>query len=142
MKIIGSCYIVNEPAIDEKQQYSDIVIGRKYFGSSMKSIHKSEHLVNHLRSRGVILIVAESFGRSFYRNCINFGLPAIECTGIYLQVNNGDILEVDLEIGIIKNISSGKNIIGKAVPKLILDILAEGGIVQYTTMKCGIGKEK
>ncbi|WP_413098334.1 hypothetical protein [Streptomyces sp. Inha503] len=44
-------------------------------------------------------MVAESFARTFYRNCFEVGLPAIEVPGIKDLVNRGDVLPVDLTAG-------------------------------------------
>jgi 3-isopropylmalate/(R)-2-methylmalate dehydratase small subunit len=131
MRIEGYCSLADKITFDQKE-YGDIVVGGKFFASHVKSIHISERLVNHLKSSGCRLILADSYGRSFYRNCINLGLPALECPGITAEINNGDFLEVDLEAGLIKNVSTGNELRSKGLPKPLLDILVEGGIVNYT----------
>lgn len=56
-----------------------IVPGTALVSSAIFGIGSSrEQAVTALRAAGVNLIVAPSFGRIFYRNCWNNGLPAIE----------------------------------------------------------------
>ena len=73
-------------------------------------------------------MIAESFGRIFFRNAINLGIPAIVCKGIAGNVAEGDKISVDLKSGEIKNLTSGTTF--KAVPMspYIMNILEHGGI--------------
>ena len=68
-----------------------IVPGRNFGNNSSR-----EQAVHVLRLMGVAGIVASSFGRQFYRNCINNGLPVAEAD---LGVKDGDEIEIDLALG-------------------------------------------
>src|SRR5262245_22586433 len=69
-----------------------IVAGRNFGNNSSR-----EQAVHILREIGVSALVARSFGRQFFRNCINNGLPVIECD--LAGIADGDALEIDLAAG-------------------------------------------
>jgi 3-isopropylmalate dehydratase small subunit len=78
---------------------------------------------------GVSAIIAPSFGRQFYRNAINNGMPVIECdiSGIVA----GDAMEIDLAAGRI--VVPAKNIT-RAVPPLpatVRTLLEAGGLIPF-----------
>ena len=81
-----------------------------------------------MKAVGVGAVIAESFGRIFFRNAINLGIPAIVCKGIAGNVADDDKLSIDLGSGEIKNLTTGKTF--KAVPlsPYIMNILEHGGI--------------
>lgn len=85
----------------------------------------------------VSCIIADSFARIFYRNCFNIGLPAIECKGISEQVRRGDELEVDLDSGVIRNLSSGEEYTFKPIPEFIQELLKAGGLMPYLRERGG-----
>jgi 3-isopropylmalate/(R)-2-methylmalate dehydratase small subunit len=75
-------------------------------------------------------VLAESFARIFFRNAINIGLPVIECKGISNEVETGDELAVDFEAGKIENISKDKKFQVDKLPPFIIEILADGGLIE------------
>lgn len=108
----------------EKVRNSPILVAGKNFGCGSSR----ERAPVALKGCGVSLILAESFGRIFFRNAINIGLPVMVCEGISLKVNEGDYLEVDLGNAEIKNISSGKTFKGERLPDFILELINSGGL--------------
>ena len=58
-----------------------------------------------LKHLGIVCIVAESFGRIFFRNAIAVGLPCISCPEISAAFSEGDQIEANLETAIIKNVT-------------------------------------
>ena len=80
-------------------------------------------------------VVAESFARIFFRNAINIGLPVIECKGISTAVKTGDELAVDFEAGKVENLSNGKKFQVEKLPPFILEILADGGLIENLRRK-------
>ena len=87
-----------------------------------------EHAAITLQAAGVRLLIAESFARIFYRNCINLGLPLLVCPGVSKMVAESDELEADLEKGIIENISSKEKCQGEQISNYAFHILESGGI--------------
>ena len=106
-------------------QPGDIVIAGKNFGCGSSR----EHAPIVFKEKGVKCIIAKDFARIFYRNAINIGLPAIEIDTDGFE--SGDEVEVDLEKGIIKNITKSKEYITKPLPKFIQKIVATGGLIEY-----------
>ena len=120
-----------DPEFPEKAEKGDIIVGGKNFGSGSSR----EHAPIGLKGLGISLVIAESFARIFYRNAINIGLPLLECKDITKYVNEGDILDVDLENGIIKNITTGKELKGQKLPDFMMEILNDGGLIPHLKKK-------
>ena len=109
----------------------DIVVAGKNFGCGSSR----EHAVICLMENKVGCVVAESFARIFYRNAINSGFPLLECPGILKKVKTKDKLEVDLETGEIKNLTSGETIKGNRLSGLESEITEAGGLLNYLKNK-------
>ena len=73
----------------------------------------------------------KNFARIFYRNAINIGLPILECREAVAGISNGDSLDVDLEKGTIKNLTTGKEYKAKPFPPYIIELINDGGLVQH-----------
>jgi 3-isopropylmalate/(R)-2-methylmalate dehydratase small subunit len=104
-----------------------VVVGGKNFGCGSSR----EQAPLALKYSGVKCVLAESFARIFFRNAINIGLPAIECKGISAAVENGDEITVDFEAGTIQDVTKGKSFQVAKLPPFILEILADGGLIEY-----------
>jgi 3-isopropylmalate/(R)-2-methylmalate dehydratase small subunit len=105
-------------------QTGDILIGGKNFGTG-SSRPASQVLVQ----LGIRALVAESINGLFFRNCVNYALPAIEIPGILDLVSEGDILDVDAARGTMRNERTGQSAQGAVMPPLLLEILESGGLI-------------
>ena len=74
-------------------------------------------------------ILAKSFARIFFRNAINTGLPVVECDTD--RINEADEIILDLEGGIIKNLTTGEDIPFAPLPAVMAKLLADGGLVEH-----------
>ena len=108
-----------------------ILVGGKNFGCGSSR----EQAPLALKYSGVKCVIAESFARIFFRNAINIGLPVIECKGITNAVQTGDELDVDFEAGTIENRSNNKKFQVDKLPPFILEILADGGLIENLRRK-------
>lgn len=117
----------DKPGAFRDTGYSVVIAGTN-FGGGGKS---NDHPVIALKGAGIKLVVAESFSRIFFRNCINLGLSVMQCPGIASLLANDDILRCDLSSGAIENLTNGKS--ARAVPlnDLALKILNAGNLLQY-----------
>ena len=121
------CLCELHPKFSKEKQPGDIIVGADNFGCGSSR----EYAVIALKYTGVKCIIAKSFARIFYRNCINLGFPLLICKECCDETNEGDNIDVDLKTGIIKNITSGKEYKAEPLPEFILKIVDEGGIVNY-----------
>ncbi len=105
-------------------QPGDIIVAGTNFGCGSSR----EHAAIALKASGISVVLAESFGRIFYRNGINLGLPLIVVPGITAQVETGHQLSVIVETGWIVNQTTGKQIKGDQISEYMFTILDGGGI--------------
>lgn len=117
----------HDPSFRAGVKQGDIVVGRSNFGCGSSR----EHAPIALLGNGVSIVLAESFARIFYRNAINIGLPALECPGIHDAVEKGDVLEVDVTGGVVRNLSNGKELRFKPLPPFMVEVLNAGGLAPY-----------
>lgn len=109
----------------------DIIMATTNFGCGSSR----EHAPVAIKAAGVSCVIAKSFARIFFRNSINIGLPLLECEEAVEGNANGDELEVELESGTIKNITTGKKFKAKPYPSFMAGIINSGGLVEYTKKK-------
>jgi 3-isopropylmalate/(R)-2-methylmalate dehydratase small subunit len=88
----------------------------------------------------VSAVVAASFARIFFRNCINQGMPAIECPEAHGAFDTGDEVELDLEGGVLRNVTRGTEVGFKPIPPFIMEILDDGGLVPHLKRRLGGGE--
>ena len=94
-----------------------------------------EHAPIAIKAAGVSAVIADSFARIFFRNALNIGLPLLESPEAVKSTQPGDELEIDLEQGIIKNLTSGQEFKAAAYPIFMRELIASGGLVEYTRKK-------
>jgi 3-isopropylmalate/(R)-2-methylmalate dehydratase small subunit len=115
----------------KKAKAGDVIVAGHNFGcgSSRESAPVS------IKAVGISVVVAESFARIFFRNSINIALPVMVCPGIHEAFKDGDQLEVDIDSGVVKNLTSGRQLTAEALPPNIQHILKSGGLVEVTKEK-------
>lgn len=114
-----------DPEFHKKAKDCIIVAGKAFgMGSSR------EQAAIAIKAAGVKAVIAESFARIFYRNAINNGLPAIVCPEITKEVNNGDEVVVNIETGEVI-INNTKTVKCKGITGIALEILRNGGLIEY-----------
>ncbi|MBR2558777.1 MAG: 3-isopropylmalate dehydratase small subunit, partial [Methanobrevibacter sp.] len=102
----------------EKCKKGDFIVAGKNFGCGSSR----EHAPIALKGVGVAGVIAESFARIFYRNATNVGVPLLEAPGITEIIDDGEEIDVDMDIGTITS-QSGKTIEFKKLPPFMLEIL-------------------
>lgn len=113
------------PGFASKIKNGDILIA----GTNMGYGSSREHAPLSLKGAGIGFVVAKSFSRLFYRNCINIGLPVITCTEAVDQSDDGDALTVDLLNGTILNYTKAKVFSFERFPDFLFDYLVKGGLI-------------
>ncbi|MEM2897471.1 MAG: 3-isopropylmalate dehydratase small subunit [Candidatus Bathyarchaeia archaeon] len=116
-----------DPNFSKKVSKGDFIIAGKNFGCGSSR----EQAPIAIKACGISAIIAKSFARIFYRNAINIGLPVLECKEGLEAIEEGDLLEVNLKEGIVRDLS--KNLILKAskIPDFLEKLLDGGGLVEY-----------
>jgi 3-isopropylmalate/(R)-2-methylmalate dehydratase small subunit len=113
------------PEFASHVQSGDFVVAGENFGLGSSR----EHAPTIIKMAGAKAILAKSFARIFYRNCINIGLPAITCNTD--KIDEGDELELDMEKGLVRNKTKGTELEFPHLPAIMNKILQEGGLVVY-----------
>jgi len=116
-----------QPGFHRTFKQGDLLVAGPNFGCGSSR----EEAPVALKALGAAAVVADSFGRIFYRNAINVGLPVVACPGISEHVETGDSLEVDLESGMVKVEKTGKMLQGDCKPEFLLEILCKGGLLEH-----------
>lgn len=114
-----------DPNFYSKIQKGDMIVAGRNFGCGSSREQAPWAIIY----AGIGAVLAKSFARIFYRNCINTGLPLIECDTD--RIEQGDELEVDLGNGVIHNLTQGTEIPIKPLPKVMIKILSDGGLVEH-----------
>ena len=104
-----------------------IIVGGKNFGCGSSR----EHAPRAILYSGIKAIVAESFGRIFYRNAINVGLPVLICPEIIKKIHQSDLIKINLQDGLINLYNPERKISIEKYPPQLLSILESGGLIPY-----------
>ena len=118
----------------KKVQVGDIMVAGYNFGCGSSR----EHAPIAIKESGISLVIARSFARIFYRNSINIGLAILECPEAVDGISEGDIVEADLDSGVIYNKTTGKSFKTQPFPEFIQEIIKNGGLVE--SIKAGVIK--
>jgi methanogen homoaconitase small subunit len=111
-----------DPEFSKKVQTGDIIVAADNFGCGSSR----EQAALALKYAGVGCVIAKSFGRIFFRNAINVGLPLMEAD---VKCNEGDEVEIDLLQG---TVTVNDNVFqGNKLPDFLLEMLTEGGLVAH-----------
>ena len=110
----------------ERVQKGDIMVGGFNFGCGSSR----EHAPIAIKESGISLVIAKSFARIFYRNAINIGLAIVECPDAVAGISEGDLVEANLEEGVIYNRSTDRAFKTTPFPQFIQDIIENGGLVE------------
>lgn len=125
-----------DPSFVKGVQPGDIVVAGKNFGCGSSR----EHAPIALKASGISCVVAETFARIFFRNALNIGLPILECPEAAQATSAGDILEIDLSTGTIRNVDTGATFQATPYPDFMLALIDAGGLVEYTRRKLAAGQ--
>jgi len=122
-----------DPDFFSKITKGDFIVAGRNFGCGSSR----EQAPMSIKYAGISAVIAKSFARIFYRNCFNLGLPLIECDTD--NIEDGDALEIDLDKGILKNITKSLEIKIKPFPKTMQTLLEDGGLVSHFKKHKGFG---
>ncbi len=101
----------------------DIVVAGRNFG--LGSSRPVAALFQHL---GVAALVADEFNSLFFRNAVNFGLPAVAIPGVSAALDDEDVISLDVQGATITRLRDGLTLSGPAIPDYVYEIMAGGGL--------------
>lgn len=128
------CMEDEDASFASKVQPGDIIVADKNFGCGSSR----EHAPIAIKACGVACVIAKSFARIFYRNSFNMGLPIFESSEAVDAAENGDVLEVDMDSGEIKNITKNVSFKARPVPPFMQELIKAGGLMESIKKRGGI----
>lgn len=120
-----------DPNFAEQVEPGDVVVAGENFGCGSSR----EHAAICLKAAGVSAVVAGSFARIFFRNAINTGLPIFVSPEAVRDTSNGDEVQVDLERGVVVNVTRGQEYQAEPLPEFVMDIVRAGGLVGWVKQR-------
>ena len=104
-----------------------IIVAGKNFGCGSSR----EHAPIALKAAGIAGVIAGSFARIFYRNAFNMGLAIFECPEAAAQIKPGQEISVDMDTGVITDLTTGKKYPSQAIPPFMQKLLSDGGLMAF-----------
>jgi 3-isopropylmalate/(R)-2-methylmalate dehydratase small subunit len=126
-ELASHCMEDADPEFAGKVKPGDIIVAGKNFGCGSSR----EHAPIAIKWAGVACVVAHSFARIFYRNAFNMGLPILECPEAAERIDMGNELELDLDEGIIVNLSKKETYRAHPIPPFMQKLIEAGGLMEY-----------
>jgi 3-isopropylmalate/(R)-2-methylmalate dehydratase small subunit len=125
--LAAHCMEDADPEFAGKVQAGDIIVAGKNFGCGSSR----EHAPISIKAAGVGCVIAHSFARIFYRNAFNMGLPILECPEAASAISTGDEVQVDLDQGLIVNVTRNQTFHSQPIPPFMQKLLEAGGLMAY-----------
>ena len=116
-----------DPDFVARVQKGDIVVAGEDFGSGVAR----EQAIWALRGARIAAVVAKSFARAFFRDALNNGFLVVECPQAVDRADTGDLLEVDLKEGVVRNLTKGESHSFVPFTPFAMEILEAGGLLPY-----------
>jgi 3-isopropylmalate/(R)-2-methylmalate dehydratase small subunit len=120
-----------DPAFAKEVQPGDIVVGGKNFGCGSSR----EQAAVCIKLAGVTVIVARSFARIFFRNCVNNGVLPIVCPEAVDAAVKGARMTVDIDACVI-HVGNGTYAFPPLSPS-VTAIIDAGGLIKMLRKKLG-----
>ena len=115
----------NRPGFVDQVKRGDIIVAGENWGCGSSR----ENAPANLKELGLAAIIAESFGRIYFRNAIAIAFPNVACAGVHDAFDEGDELELDLETAIVKNLSKNTVLTGQPYTPEMIQIIEKGGLM-------------
>lgn len=105
----------------------DVIVAGRNFGCGSSR----EQAASVLKIIGLDCVIAESFGRIFFRNAIAVGLPALVCPGVSEAFDDGDQASVSLADSRVVNPKNGRTLSARPLSPEMIAILEQNGVIEY-----------
>jgi 3-isopropylmalate/(R)-2-methylmalate dehydratase small subunit len=114
----------NRPGWVDEVREGDIILAGKNTGTG-----SGRPAARVLKDLGIAAIVCESFNTLFFRNCVNYALPTVRCDGVLGAFEEGEIASVDLESGMVENVTRNVALQGRAWAPELIEVVEAGGLI-------------
>ena len=115
-----------DPNFTAEVQPNDIIVAGTNWGCGSSR----EQAVTCLKQSGLGAIVAKSFARIFYRNCLNAALPALICPDAVDAIGDGEMITIDITAGEVH--CDAGTFTFQPFPAAVIKIFEAGGLIPYT----------
>ena len=122
-----------DPDFIKRRRPGDLIVAGRNFGCGSSR----EIAPISIKGAGISCVIAKSFARIFFRNAINIGLPILESPEAVEDIEEGDEVEVDLNKGLIRNLTRGKTFQSAPFPEVVQEIISAGGLVNFVRKRLG-----
>lgn len=122
-----------DPSFASSVAAGDVIVAGANFGCGSSR----EHAPIALKGAGVGAVVATSFARIFFRNAINTGLPIVTCPAAVDAIQEGDLVEVDVASGVVRDLTQGLCFAAEPLPDFVMEIVSAGGLVPWVRARRG-----
>ena len=116
-------FMNNRPDWVDQVQQGDAIVGGFNYGMG-----SSRPAARSLRNCGVGFLLAETINGLFFRNAVNYGLLACECSGVSAAFEEGDTAELDIDAWVVRNPRTDQSLTVSKVPQQLLAMMLGGGI--------------
>jgi 3-isopropylmalate/(R)-2-methylmalate dehydratase small subunit len=120
------CLEAVDPAFAASVRPGDVVVAGANFGHGSSREQAAQALV----ALGISAVLATSFARTFYRNAINVGLPAVVFPRA-AEVVAGDVLSIDPLAGRVENLTLGRAYQVAPIPQHLMAMINDGGLIPH-----------
>jgi 3-isopropylmalate/(R)-2-methylmalate dehydratase small subunit len=103
----------------------DLIVAGKNFG-----VGSSRPAARTFKFLGIEAIIAHSTNGLFFRNCINYGLPAFNLPGVQNYFQEGELAEIDPRAGTVRNLNTGICLETQGLPEMLMKIIEAGGMLE------------
>ncbi len=114
------------PEFVEQVRPGDVIVAGRNWGCGSSR----EHAPENLKLLGLGAVVAESFGRIYFRNCVAIAFPNLACPGIHAACAEGDEIECDIRRGRVRNLTQGVELQAQPYTDDMLAIIEQGGLLE------------
>ncbi|MFV1950703.1 MAG: 3-isopropylmalate dehydratase small subunit [Nitrospinota bacterium] len=120
-----------DPDFVRKIERGDVIVAGKNFGCGSSR----EHAPIAIKGAGISCVIARTFARIFYRNSFNMGLPIFESVEASDMISEGDEIEVDVDSGMIINITKKEEYRARPIPRFMQELIDDGGLIKHIVKK-------
>lgn len=129
-EVVQHCMEAMDPEFAKSVAAGDVFVAGENLGVGSSR----EQAPRNLQLLGIRHVLAKSFGRIFYRNALNLGLPALVCNDIH-RISKGDELEIEPISGKVKNLTTGETLKCEPLPAHLVDLIKDGGLIPHLKKK-------